>query len=219
MSIIDITGLLYNGMWKNKLPVEEFNHVVKKIELGGELYNIDIFNHMNTKTGTHLEGISRERKSLLSNSIIEKLIDIKSYILQIPYKKLKFQNNNPYITLDEIKKVEEENIPEGSDILISTGYGENWKNIDYIKNAVFLSSEAARYLIQKKPFLIGSDFPVWDIDENDTTYRLFIDSNILLLYPCVNLEKVKNFEVNLSVLPLNISDLKSGCMVRAAIEE
>lgn len=220
MDIIDITGLIFNDMWQHELPVKDFNHIVKKIELGGEVYNIDIFNNLNSISGTHLEGIGKEGNSLLNNVSIEKLADIETYILQISFKDLKVDKGKSCITIKDIKRAEKIEIPKNSAILISTGYGKKWESKDYIENGWYLEKDAAQYLLDKTPFLIGGDSPYWDFNHNDgNIYQLFIRSNILLLYPCINLERIKNFKVKLTVLPLNISDLKLGCTARAAIED
>ena len=61
------------------------------------------------------------------------------------------------------------------------------------------------YLVEKKPFLLGTDFPRWESFENpQNLFPLFYAGNILMLAPLVNLENIPSARVKLTALPLNI---------------
>jgi hypothetical protein len=71
-------------------------------------------------------------------------------------------------------------------------------------------------LIEEKPFLIGSDSPMWEnLKGIEGFFPKFYASNILMLAPCVNLEKIRNNIVKLTVLPLRIE--KTCCSPCRAI--
>jgi kynurenine formamidase len=75
------------------------------------------------------------------------------------------------------------------------------------------------YLIDKKPFLLGvdaTDFENWTNPEK--FMERFFNSNILLMAPIINTEKVKNFKVKFTALPLNIKGA-AICPTRAVVIE
>lgn len=59
MRIIDITGLIYSGMWNCSEPIYrllgEFKLNPLDFEFGGEKYSLDIFNSFKEQTGTYIE--------------------------------------------------------------------------------------------------------------------------------------------------------------------
>jgi kynurenine formamidase len=62
-----------------------------------------------------------------------------------------------------------------------------------------------KWLIGKKPFLLGSDFPRWDhLTKSERFFPEFFAADILMLAPCVNLEAVRKPDVRLTALPLHI---------------
>ena len=62
-----------------------------------------------------------------------------------------------------------------------------------------------KYLVDKKPFLLGTDFPRWESFENpQNLFPLFYESDVLMLAPLVNLETIPANRAKLTALPLNI---------------
>ena len=222
MKVIDISGPIFNGMWSYgeqypKYKLETIDYPYEK-----EVYPVDVFEGFHAQTGTYIEspGICKDQKiKKLNDMHLKNFYKIDTFVFQIPYNKLSIKDGKPYISLENIKEAEKQNIPKGSSILISTGYGENWKNDDYLDRTWFFKKEAIYYLIDKKPFLIGGDSPIWENDLNPegALPRLY-EEGILLLAPCVNLEEVEKFKVKLIVLPLKVSEAAT-CPVRAAIIE
>ncbi|MDO8685685.1 MAG: hypothetical protein Q7J78_03335, partial [Clostridiales bacterium] len=62
-----------------------------------------------------------------------------------------------------------------------------------------------QWLILKKPFLLGTDFPRWEnLVKPEGFFDAFYAAGILMLAPCINLENIMKSKVKLTALPLNI---------------
>ncbi len=224
MKIIDISGSIYTGMWSYADYYPDFKLSSVEFEYGGEKYSVDVFEGMHAQTGTYIESpevfaTSGKGGGLNDEVPVEKLFMIDAYVLQIPHEGLPRRDGRPYVSLEDIKEAEKGPIPKGSAILIGTGYGQNWEKEDYVAKCWYFKKEALYYLIDKKPFLVGGDSPVWENEVHpEGAFERFYQSGILLLAPCINLEGVSSFKVKLTALPLRI--LKAGvCPVRAVIVE
>jgi len=178
---------------------------------------------MGGHTGLHIEtpatSIGYDKSYPLIDVPIERLVNVDAYVLQIPYDKLPIKDGKPFISLDEIKKAEKEEIPEGAIILIGTGYGKYWDSEDYLSKSWFIKREAMYYIIDKRPLLLGvdaTDFENWVNPER--FFERFFNSNILLMAPCINLEKIKGFKVKFIALPLKIKGA-AICPTRALVIE
>lgn len=223
MKIIDISGSIYSGMWSYADYYPQFELSAVEFEFAGGKYAVDIFKGMHAQVGTYIESSdifgNGEKKGGLAAIPIEKLFMVDTYVYQIPYEKLSVKNGRPFIKVDDLKKAEKDQINKNCAILVGTGYGKNWNNKDYIEKAWFFSKDALYYLMDKKPFLIGSDSPVWENSINpEGAFEKFYKSGILLFAPCVNLEKISKFKVKLVALPLKVLEA-AVCPVRAIILE
>ena len=104
-----------------------------------------------------------------------------------------------------MKKAEKGKIPEGSGIIMSTGYGKNWEKTDYLQKCPFLNKEAMDYLIDKKPFIVAFDTPSAENDVHpENAFERYFNADILTVTACINLERIKKYKVKLTVMPLNI---------------
>ena len=210
--IIDISGPIYTGMWNFSEPLGsllgEFKLSSVKFEFSGEEYSVDVFNGMKAQTGTYIESPGQyleDNKYTVSDIPVHKLFMINAYVLKIPYEKLGKKDGKRFVTLEDIKSAEKENIPEGSAILVGTGYGKYWNRKDFFKKSWFFKAEAMEYIISRKPFLLGADSAEWENPKNpEGIFKKFFPANILILASCINLEKVNKFKVKLTVLPFNV---------------
>ncbi|MFC2145453.1 cyclase family protein [Actinomycetota bacterium] len=223
MKIIDISGSIYTNMWSYADYYPQFELSAVEFEFSGETYSVDVFKGMHAQTGSYIETPSIfggvKKVSHVIDIPLEKLFMIDVYIIQVEHKKLGIKDGLPFITKEDLVKGEKEEIPEGAAILVSSGYGENYREKDYAQKGWFFKKEALYHLIDKKPLLIGSDSPSWENPANpEGAFDRFYKSGILLLDPLVNLEKVKNFKAKLTVLPLKIENV-AVCPVRAIITE
>lgn len=224
MKVIDISGTIYTGMWSYADYYPDFKLSAVEFEFGGDNYSVDVFEGMHAQTGTYLESpqiFTEGGKKGGLNDLVhpEKLFHIDAYVLKIEHESLGIKDGRPFISLDDIKGAQKEEIPQGKAILVGTGYGAMWERDDYIEKAWFFKKDALYYLIDKKPFLLGGDSPVWENEKNpEGGFGRFYKAGILLLAPCVNLEKIGGYRVKLTALPLKI--LKAGvCPVRAVVVE
>jgi len=225
--VIDISGPIYTGMWNYSEPLGsllgEFKLSSVKFKFSGEEYFIDVFNGMKAQTGTHIESPGRyleDNKYTISDIPIQKLFMIDAYVLKIPYEKLGKKDGKRFITLKDIKSAEKENIPEGSAVLVGTGYGKYWNRKDFFGKSWFFKAEAMEYIISKKPFLLGTDSAEWENPKNpEGIFKKFFPANILILASCINLEKVNKFKVKLSVLPFNVLNSYISPVRAVVVEE
>jgi kynurenine formamidase len=212
-------------MWYFGEPWKKFEFTVRYHELPevGIKARIEDFDGFNGHCGMHIEtsatGIGMENSYPLIDVPVENLVNVDAYIYQIPIESLPVADGKPYISLEDLKRAEKEEVPENSVILISTGYGKNWDEGDYLSKSWFFKREAMYYLIDKKPFLLGvdaTDFENWANPEK--FMERFFNSDILLMAPIINVEKVKSFKAKFTALPLKIKDA-AICPTRAVVIE
>lgn len=211
MKVVDISGPIYTGMWNYTEPLGgmlgNFRLSSMDFEFGGEKYSVDTFEGFKAQTGTYLEspGQYQYEKYFLSDIPVEKLFMIDAYLLFVEYERLSQKDGKRYVSLDDIKSAEKGPIPGGSAILVGTGYGINWGNRDFFSKSWFFKKEAMEYIIEKKPFLLGTDSAEWENPISpEGIFRIFYPANILILASCINFEKIKAFKIKLTVLPFKV---------------
>ena len=211
MKIVDLTGPIYTGMWYFGEPWKRFTLNIRYHELPavGIKALIEDFDGMNGHCGLHIEtpatGLGYEQSYPLSDVSVEKLVHANAYLYFIPHERLPIKDGKPYISLEALKEVEKGEVEPNSIILVGTGYGKNWDREDYLSKSWFFKREAMYYLIDKKPFLLGvdaTDFENWANPEK--FMQRFFGSDILLMAPLVNLEKIGRFRLRVTALPLKI---------------
>ena len=209
MKITDISGPIYNGMWNYSEPLGsllgEFKRDSLSFEFSGEKYTLDVFKGFKAQTGTYLESPGQYiqgKNYKVSDIPVEKLFMIDAYILNIPYENLGEKDGKRFVSLQDIKNGEKKPIPPGAAILIGTGYGKFWERKDFFSKSWFFKMEAIDYITEKKPFLLGTDSAEWENPKNpEGIFAKFYPANVLILAPCINLEKIESFNVKLTVLP------------------
>ena len=210
MKVIDISGKIQNGMWNYPAPFPKFD--LKPLEkvpwVDGEVY-CEIFEGLHSQTGTYLETpahfFGNDSSYLISDIPVEKLINIPCVVFGIDGM------NNPVEATPITKEMlisssKNIDISKGCALLISTGWGKHWMEKCFLQQSPYFTYEAMLWLISKKPFLLGTDFPRWEnIKKSEGFFEAFYRADILMLAPCINLEKVEKSNVKLTVLPLNIT--------------
>lgn len=223
MKIIDITGPVHEGMWDFGFPGGQFKLKQLNYDFLGDEYLHEGFEGMVGSTGTFIETGATclgYEKSISTDKIpLEKLVNVDACVLQVPFESLKEKDDRKYISLEDIKSAETEQIPEGCAIIVSTGYGRNWEKEDYMAKSPFFKRDAFYYLLDRNPLLVGSDFPGWENVVNPENFlpRLY-ESGVVVLPSCVNLENVKKFKVKLTALPIKVLNV-CMCPCRAVIIE
>lgn len=210
---IDITGPIYTGMWSYPPPYPKFRlrpmYRPKWVQ-----YSIyaDYFEGMCSQTGTYLETPAHfygyEDSYPLVEVSVEKLMNIISYVVKLDLDNLPIIDDRRAITKEVIEGKFSEDEYKSKNckaIIVSTGWGIYWKSENYLTNCPFMKYEAMDFLISMKPFLIVSDSPRWEnLKSPEGFFPKFYQANILMLAPCINLEKISSKIVYLTVLPLKV---------------
>lgn len=223
MGALDITGLIQEGMWNYEYPFPEYKlKKLPKVEwLENDIF-CEIFEGLHSQTGTYVETpahfYGNDKCYLINDVPLDKLINIKCTVLKIK-KEISICDRTPINLEDLLDCSEGINIKKGNAIIVGTGWGKFWTDEIYLKSSPFFTYDAMMWLVNKEPYLLGSDFPRWEnLDSWQGFFPEFYRRNILMLAPCVNIEKVKSSYVRLTVMPMNIKG--TSCVpCRAFINE
>lgn len=210
MKIIDISGKIQNGMWNYPEPFPKFDlkPLGKVPWVDCEVY-CEIFEGLHSQTGTYLETpahfFGNDRSYLISDIPVEKLINIPCIVLEIDEPD-NLAESTPITKEMLVNSSKGIHVSEGCAILISTGWDKFWMEECFLKHSPFFTYEAMQWLISKRPFLLGTDFPRWEnIKKPEGFFEKFYCADILMLAPCINLKKVEKNNARLTILPLNIT--------------
>lgn len=223
MKIVDITGMIKNGMWNYGAPFPEF-HLKKlpKIDWLSEEVFCEIFEGLHSQTGTYFETpahfLGNDKCYLAEDVPLEKLIDIDCVILNLDREFPEDQRTA--ITAGDLKsRFSGRDIREGDAIIVGTGWGKKWMDDTYMKASPYFTYDAMMWLIAKKPCLLGSDFPRWEnLEDKQGFFPEFYHNDILMLAPCVNIEEIKEQRIKLTVAPVSIAG--TSCVpCRAFVKE
>ncbi|HBN85294.1 MAG TPA: hypothetical protein DDZ89_15795 [Clostridiales bacterium] len=223
--IIDITGPIYDGMWNYDPPFPKFQmKPLPEVPWVKDRVYCEIFNGLHSQTGTYLETpahfFGNDKSYLITDIEPESLYEMDCFIIHL--EKCFEGTEQKSITYKMLKDVlEKYPVPVGSGILLSTGWGEAWRERTFLDQSPYIKKDAMDYLISKKPYLLGSDFPRWDnINKSEGFFRDFYEADILMLAPCINLHKIDHYFCKLTVLPLKIpGTCCTPCRAVVVIEE
>jgi len=211
-NIIDITGIIQEGMWNYEPPFPKIKiKPLPKVPWVEKSVFCEIFEGMHSQTGTYLETpahyFGNDKSYLLIDVPVEKLYEIDCVVLHVELKDTENSFNKRPITVNDLENSKNAGfVKEGDAVLVSTGWEKYWMEDIYLKASPYFTHDAMMWLIDKKPFILGSDFARWDnLQKSENFFHKFYQANILMLAPCVNLSRVTNSRVKLSVLPLKIS--------------
>lgn len=217
MKVINITGDIYNGMWNYEAPFPKLDiKPLPEVPWVKSRVYCEIFEGMHSQTGTYLETPAHflgDESYNLCDVPLDRLVDIECVILKPELK-------GRAITAENISKANGfSEIRENDAVLICCDWGRHWRDKNFLCDSPYFTREAMELLISIKPFLLGSDFPRWEnIEKPEGFFQDFYNGGILMLAPCVNLEKCKKTRVLLTALPLNIEGT-SCAPCRAFIKE
>jgi arylformamidase len=209
--VIDITGTMQDGMWNYEPPFPEFK-VSPLPEVPWVKGNVscEIFEGMHSQTGTYLETpahfYGNNNSYMLIDVPVEKIVNIDCVVLNLNPEILKDRQNRVSIQVDDLEACPNSKcIKEGDALLVGCAWGDHWMDSNYLSDSPYFTYDAMMWLINKKPFILGSDFARWEnLEKAEGFFPKFYAANILMLAPCVNLEKITEPRVKLTVLPLKI---------------
>ena len=208
--VIDITGPIYEGMWNLEPPFPDFKmRPFPPVPWVNAPVYLEIFD-MQSQTGTYLETpghfLGYENTFLIHDVDAADLTNRGCVVLDVGAVNPDNRPERLPVTLEAILGCPNaDQIEEGDAILLCTHWGKMWEHPDFLKNSPYLTLDALKWLISKKPCILGGDMPRWElVDKPQGLFDIFKTQNILLMGPSVNLEQVKAPRVQLTVLPLKI---------------
>ncbi len=227
MRIIDLGGPLYEGMWSYAPPYPKFK--VKEIPMPDWVdYKVwqEEFVGLCSQTGTYIQTpahfLGYEKSYPLNQVPIENLFMLDTYVIKLDWNKLDKKDGRPFISAEDLENSGfGEDLGKEKGLIVSTGWGQFWKEDYFFEKSHFFKKDAIDWIINKNPYLLSSDSPLWDNLKNpEGFFGDFFEADILMLAPCVNLEKIKKEKVKVVALPLKIEGKNCGCPCRPlAIEE
>ncbi len=213
---IDLTGTVYTGMWNYEFPFPPLTiRPLPPVPWVKGYVGCEIFDGLHSQTGTYLETpahVLGDASYPLLDVSLDRICDIPTVILHLP-----FTGTNMAITPEILENCEAfHRIQSGDAVFISCNYGEKWFDGDYLSASPYFTREAMLRLIEKKPSILGSDFPRWDNLANPQNFFAdFYAADILMLAPVINLEKCPALGGRLTALPLKAE--KTSCAPCRAI--
>lgn len=211
MRVLDITGKIRVNMWNYEEPFTRFK--MRSLEdipwVDGKVY-CEIFEGLHSQTGTYLETpahyYGNDNCYLIADIPVEKLFNISCSVINIDSRLFHNSHNRIPITAEMLENsLGSGDITEGEAVLVGTGWGSRWMDQYYLEHSPYFTNEAMQWLISKKPFLLGTDFPRWEnLLRPEGFFDAFYAADILMLAPCVNLENIIKNKVKLTALPINI---------------
>ncbi len=224
--VIDITGVINNGMWNYDAPFPDIN--IKPLPpidwLGGKTVGAEIFEGCHSQTGTYLEtpahSFGNGNSYALIEVPVEKLIDIPCVVLNVGIWDMDPATGRRGITVEDLERCfNADQIQEGDAVLVGTGWGRYWFHPDNLDYAPYFTTDAMEWIIAKKPFLIGGDTARWDhLEKPQAFWNDFYGNNILMGGPFVDLERCSAPRCKLTILPPKFA-ITSCAPARALIIE
>ncbi|HHW49288.1 MAG TPA: cyclase family protein [Clostridiaceae bacterium] len=225
-NIIDITGIIQEGMWNYEPPFPEIKiKPLPQVPWVDKSVFCEIFEGMHSQTGTYLETpahyFGNDKSYLLIDVPVEKLYNIDCVVLHLEPGKMENNIEKRPITVEDLENSKNAGfIKEGDAVLVCTGWDMYWMDDIYLKHSPYFTYDAMMWLIEKKPFILGSDFARWDnLQKSEEFFQKFYEANILMLAPCVNLNRVTKPRVKLTALPLKICGTSCAPCRAVIIEE
>lgn len=196
----------------------------------GDAANVTHFD-LQTHWYTHIDAPLHQLADgkTLNDFPLEILVD-KAVLLDVSY----VQPHAP-ITAEMLKKALDEAVPAGQEVpkivIVKTCWEQKtpWQSYEYWDNAPFIADDAAQFLYDLHPNVVGFDFPQdYDIrrlrteDEHNltlTTHIYLLKKDILMIEYMTNLWSVKNSIVDFVGLPTALENA-DGAQIRCiAIED
>lgn len=211
MKVTDITGEIKNGMWNYEEPFPRVSiKPLGQVPWAGCKVFCEVFEGLHSQTGTYIETpahyFGNDKCYLAADIPVEKLLNIRCTILKPNKADFTIREDSFPITEEMLAECPgSDSICEGSAILVGTGWGSRWMDPSFLEHSPYFTRGAMNWLISKKPFLLGTDFPRWEnLKKPEGFFKDFYNADILMLAPCVNLEKIMGINALLTVLPLKI---------------
>ena len=217
MRIVDMTGPIENGMWTYGPPWPEVR-IEEIAQPDWVPFSINSWKFsLAGQSGTYLQTglhFRRGRPPLIEISV-ESLVHRDAVVLKIPNK----ESKDDVIMPDDLERCGAD-IREGDAILVCIGRDRKWNAPDFISGSPYYTRAGMDWILDHKPFLVASDWPKWENLENPQhVFDRFFEEGTLLLAPVVNLTRIQQQRVKLTVLPLKIAETAHAPARAIVIEE
>jgi len=197
---IDVSATIFDGMVR--WPTDPAVHIYKAEEIGKNGAEANVTGISTTAhVGTHVDAPLHFFKggTDVASISLDKLIG-HARVIEI--------KNKEKISLEEIKDVP---IEKGDRILFRTRNSDtDWTNKPFTEDYVYLSTEAAKYLVDKEVNCIGVDYLSLGSKENDPeVHRAVLGASIVIIEGLM-LKNIAAGEYEMICLPLKIKDSDGG---------
>ncbi|MBS1688360.1 MAG: cyclase family protein [Bacteroidetes bacterium] len=197
---IDVSATIFDGMVR--WPTDPAVHIYKAEEIGKDGAEANVTGISTTAhVGTHVDAPLHFYKdgADVASIGLDKLVG-HARVIEIKDKEK--------ISLEEIKDIP---IEKGDRILFRTRNSDaDWTNKPFTEDYVYLSTEAANYLVSKEVNCIGVDYLSLGSKENDPeVHRAVLGASIVIIEGLV-LKDILAGEYEMICLPLKIKDSDGG---------
>lgn len=211
MKIHDITGKISKGIWSYGFPFPDFDmRPLPQPEWVQTRVWCDIFDGMNSQTGTYLETpahfLGPEKSYNLDEVDVARLVDIPAVLLAFD-PRMHIPGKRARVTPEMLETaLGGRTVKPGSALILSCGWGKHWFDPDYLDGSPFISHEAMEWIVDKRPFLLGADMPRWEnLERPEGIFPMFYAADILMLGPLVIGEEIRGGDLSLTVLPIHVT--------------
>jgi arylformamidase len=213
MKVIDLTlGISSNIKVFSDSPQPSF---IKWSKFDVHGYDSEVM-FMSTHTGTHMDAPSH----FISGTATIDKIDVNRFVCNNAFLLKIEKESNQIISRNDIISCEKdgdwEKIKENDTIVFFTGWESQIGKDNYISDNPGLSTDAAKYLVEKKVNAVAIDGPSIDtgIDNSFKVHKILLSNDILIIENLCNLEKFDSRRFTLIITPLKLIGI-SGSPVRA----
>ena len=170
---------------------------------------------LSTHTGTHMDAPSH----FISGTATIDKIEINRFVCNNTLLLKIEKQSNQTISRNDIIDAENddgEEVKEKDTIVFFTGWQMQIEKDNYISDNPGLSTDAAKYLIEKKVNAVAIDCPSIDpgIDNSFKVHKILLANDIIIIENLCNLEKFNTRRFILIITPLKLIGA-SGSPVRA----
>ncbi len=206
---IDLTLTLENGTRALDLDPITFVNKYRTIKQDGyNLCQVVVSSHV----GTHIDAPSHfiEGGETLDQVPLERLIR-RGKLLDFTIK-----GKNSSISRAEMEE-HDSVIEPGDAVLVRTDWYKTFPSRDYGYNIPNISTEAVKYLVEKKIGILGVEPPTLNWEDNPNSHRILLGGGVLLVEGLAYLDKIGPGEFRFHAIPLKIDGI-DGFPVRAFAE-
>lgn len=197
---IDISATISDHMtrWPDDPPVRIYK--AEQIGVKGAVANVTAI-ETTAHVGTHIDAPLH---------FVKDGMDVASVPLEIligPAKVICIQNPNKI----DVETVKQHNINPDDRILFRTRNSDHpWEHEPFKEDYVYLSTEAAKFLAERKINCVGIDYLSLGSKKNDPeVHRLMLENNIIIIEG-LKLKNIESGEYDMICLPLKIKDSDGG---------